>query len=308
MAETLSWAGVAIGLLSLGLYLWHRRYPGELTFYETNSISLLHDVVGGLDRLGVTLDGLVISKNLVLVRGLLANTGSIDLEPMMIAAPLRVSLDAAGRFADFDVRGRGIDVSARSVDEGSFDITHGLLRKGEAISIEALVELHQKPKDELLRFSHRVARFSTVKRKQLLVQKSSKKRVLVQASAVLATLLVSVVIFASYFIGALPSTAMRAYVGVPHSSQLFDIQPAQGGLISLKGANDGDRHTLDIAGAEKLSGLEILVKSPFGRLSVFLDLVVLCMYPGLAIYMFHSQFGRAMTAKRIQKRYGASFS
>ena len=62
-----------------GILLYRRRYPGRITFFVEASVPLFHSIVRNMPKLSVLYEDEPVSEGIVLLKGVLINTGSTDI-------------------------------------------------------------------------------------------------------------------------------------------------------------------------------------------------------------------------------------
>jgi hypothetical protein len=135
-------ATVILGSWSIYLAL-KRRYPGHITFLKESSIGLFDSVVTSLPELSILYNNTPISQNLVLLKGILHNTGSIDITEDMVKEKLSIVLPEGFKWLAGKVVSSSPKIQASiRIDAPTiltFDL--GLFRCDEYIRFEALAEV-----------------------------------------------------------------------------------------------------------------------------------------------------------------------
>lgn len=164
-------ATVVLGVWSVSLAI-KRRYPGHITFFADDSISLFDDIVRNLPDLEVLYKGRPVSQNLVLFKGILLNTGIVDITPQMVEQKLSIGLPEGFKWLEARVGSSSENVRAevRVIDDSSLVFDTGLFRCNEYIRFEALAEVPLRGANEggyselpdlklqeSLNFTHRIA-------------------------------------------------------------------------------------------------------------------------------------------------------
>jgi hypothetical protein len=164
-------AGVVISLIFgiVGTYLAVRKhqYPGELTFVNGGEVSLFEEIVRNLENLQIRYKNENIERNIILLKGALINSGSIDITKDKIAEPLTAILPDEYQWLEAKIisssPGLIPQLNIKNPQQLIFDL--GLFRRNESISFQALikvpyVEKDSKPEYSLkndLHFHHRIA-------------------------------------------------------------------------------------------------------------------------------------------------------
>jgi hypothetical protein len=143
--------GIAIGIGILGVVVtcifgWlalRRRYSGRITYFEESSIGLFDSIVRNIGDLKVLYKDEPVSKNVVLLKGYIMNTGYKDITQDMIEEPLALKLPDGFRWLDAKVVPSPTQVKAsltiRDAMTAEFDL--GLFRENEHVKFEALAEV-----------------------------------------------------------------------------------------------------------------------------------------------------------------------
>lgn len=175
--EILSWV-IGSVLAIIGIWVTVRKtQPGEITYVRGEYIALFDSIVKNMPELEVYCEKRPVTAGLVLLKGALINSGTIDIEPSMVESPLKLSLPThfALRIARILETSPNLDASiVKSGEEIILNI--GLFRINEFIRFEALAESQSqlpslkdstKPfysrSDKLFTFSHRIANTKAVK-------------------------------------------------------------------------------------------------------------------------------------------------
>jgi hypothetical protein len=174
-------ATVVLGVWSVSLAI-KRRYPGQITFFTDDSISLFDDIVRNLPNLAVLYKGGPVSQNLVLFKGILVNTGIVDITPAMVEQRLSIGLLEGYKWLEARIGSSSESVQAdvNVIDESSLVFDTGLFRCNEYIRFEALAEVPLPGGDgsehievpnmnlrESLNFTHRIANTRKVAQQSL---------------------------------------------------------------------------------------------------------------------------------------------
>ena len=160
----------------LGIYIVKaKRYPGRITYVREESIGLFDTLVKNFPQITIQYEGENISKQIVLVRGYLINTGDIDIKESMVDDKLKISLPPEFAWLNSKiVEGSiGNKFHLTPVNKNELELDLGLFKKDEYLRLEALVEvpISQGKTSPLvsdkLSFSHRIADTSKVEIKTL---------------------------------------------------------------------------------------------------------------------------------------------
>jgi hypothetical protein len=174
-------ATLIFGLISIYLII-QRRYPGRITFIREASIGLFDSIVRNVPELSVLYNGKPVSENLVLLKGILQNTGSVDITEMMVVEPLAIKLPEGYKWLEARIVGSAPNVHATVSNQDStsliFDV--GLFRVNEHIRFEAVAEVPSTEDasaqsggsasdrlSKVLIFSHRIANTQKVNSEML---------------------------------------------------------------------------------------------------------------------------------------------
>lgn len=169
-------ATLIFGFASVYLVI-KRRYPGRITFIREASIGLFDSIERNVPELSVLYDGKPVGENLVLLKGILQNTGSIDITESMVVEHLAIKLPEGYKWLAAKAVGSAPNVNATVGIHDSTSLTFdlGLFRCDEHIRFEAVVEVpseqdaasrSQEPASQRLnraiRFTHRIANTQTI--------------------------------------------------------------------------------------------------------------------------------------------------
>jgi hypothetical protein len=101
----------------VGTYLAvKRRYPGRLVFLNEQCIALFQDLVKNLPEMQVLYAERSVSENIVLLKGVVANTGSKDISRDMVSQPLCACLPEGFKWLEAKV------VSASAGVQGNIQV------------------------------------------------------------------------------------------------------------------------------------------------------------------------------------------
>jgi predicted nucleic acid-binding Zn ribbon protein len=182
---------VGFGLAGIYYFYRARRYPGEITFIKESCIGLFDTIVRNLDELSVQYKGEPIGENLVLLKGYIVNTGSIDISQEMVADKIRIRLPDGFRWmtAKKVSSSDGVKAKINIIDACNIELETGLFRRKEFVQFEAIAEVPIKQKDgegdridpssdfmSKLQFVHRIANTQKVVEKELPREISNKRK------------------------------------------------------------------------------------------------------------------------------------
>lgn len=142
-------ATIILGVYGIYVTL-RRRYPGKLQLYVQDSIPLFESIVKNLPQLSIAYQDKPVDERLVLLKAVLANTGSVDITPAMVEEEITLSLPLGYRFLAVNVVSRSPSVSSKlaiTLDNRA-KVTTGLFRCGEFIRFWALIQTSPTPADE----------------------------------------------------------------------------------------------------------------------------------------------------------------
>ena len=164
-------AGVIISLLFgvLGIYfsVRKRQYPGEITFVKESLVSLFDELVENIENLQVLYKSNPIQKNIVLMKGHLLNTGSIDISQEKVNKELTATLPNEYKWLETKIisSSPGLDAHITISKENELCFDLGLFRRDETISFQALAQIPSTQTgkemrdtfDKELKWHHRIA-------------------------------------------------------------------------------------------------------------------------------------------------------
>lgn len=162
-------ATVVLGVWAIRLAL-SSRYPVRLVFAVEQSIGLLDPLAQAIPDLQVLYGGAPIDRNLILLRACILNDGTRDIAPNMIEEPLAMVLPEgfSWRRSRQLAASPGVRTLLSQTDQ-ILTVGFGLLKQGEHIKVECLVEAPPPAQDQrhsqdagtslpkLLKFKHRIA-------------------------------------------------------------------------------------------------------------------------------------------------------
>jgi hypothetical protein len=274
-------ATVALGSFSIYLVL-RRRYPGRITFIKESSIGLFDSIVKNLPDLSVLYKDEPVNENLVLLKGILHNTGSIDITEAMIKKALAIKLPEGYRWRAHKIVSSSSEVQAdiKKVNPTTLEFEIGLFRCDEHIRFEALAEVpiqqdssEQRVEDAGVRLtraliiSHRIAET----RKVAIEDMSSFGHTLQTRLRMLAlTLTIALSIgLAAFFIWPEPKRDVTYLMRDPNGKEIevtIDFT-APGSKIDVKGVS-GDYHEQLLANELRRRGYTVAPDQ--GRFSSFI--------------------------------------
>lgn len=164
-------ATVTVGVAATYLTL-RFRYPGRVTFIGESYIGLFDSIVQNLSDLSVLYKNEPVSQNLVLMKGVLVNTGSKDIAETMVEEPLTMQLPGGYKWLTANVVrfSNGVRVETKVVEESRLAFEIGMLRRKEYIKFDALAEIPDtgdskshasgsaaQKLENVVGFSHRIA-------------------------------------------------------------------------------------------------------------------------------------------------------
>lgn len=238
--------GVALAVASIYLALRKRR-PGELTYVEEGAVSLLSDVAASMEDLKIEYSGQPITSNLALLKAHIVNTGAKDITADLVATPLGLSLPDSMKWIQAKVSkcSPGVNASCVIKDNGLiFDL--GMLRLGEFISFEAVLEVPQGCKLNSIRrgisFSHRIADVGNIKAELLPPKESRRLKWLLTREAIVQSIIFAVMlslinVISGYVFGrahelvyrfSQNSAPVEARIKVVSKPDLIEVKPVSG--------------------------------------------------------------------------------
>ncbi len=157
-------ATIVFGLWGVYLVI-RKRYPGEITYYEERKINLFHSIIKNLPELKISYKNTAVDENLILIKGILINTGHKDISPEMIERPLECMLPEGSKWLTTKIisTSKNVKVALSQSSESVLTFKTGLFRCKEYIRFEALAnipglkQLQKDKKNIKLKFKHRIA-------------------------------------------------------------------------------------------------------------------------------------------------------
>ncbi|MDB6110904.1 MAG: hypothetical protein JWR69_2654 [Pedosphaera sp.] len=141
------------------------QYPGQLTYYAEKPIRLFNDITRNLTDINILYRGEPMTKNLVVARGYLLNTGHKDIAPEMVTAPITFKLPEGWKWRDAKATSLTVNgVAAKILDERTLSIPFQLFRKNEYVTFESLIEVpHEQSFGGFFDASHRISDTGNIK-------------------------------------------------------------------------------------------------------------------------------------------------
>lgn len=184
-----------------------RTYPGELTFIPEQAIGLFDSIVKNFPQISITYDEQNISDQIVLLKGYLLNTGSIDIKEQLVEMELSITLPENFKWVDTKIvdSSEGIAPTTKIQSDNGLAFHLGLFRKDEFLRFEALAEVPSPENKSIssasqlmnsLKFKHRIADTKEVKvNPRGLKLKSLKDSIFIYSSSLLVIILFTFTIF-----------------------------------------------------------------------------------------------------------------
>lgn len=141
-------------LVSLRIYFLQKKYPGELTLLVEDVIDLFDAIVRNQDKLAVLYDNSPIDQSLVLMKGIVLNTGTLDITKQMTdSGALTMELPEGFKWLDKKItslsEGLRVDCIIQEATQLQFEI-QSTFKRDEIIEFEVLIEVpadHEQHKD-----------------------------------------------------------------------------------------------------------------------------------------------------------------
>lgn len=249
--------GVTGIVVSAGFGVWgilfalKHRYPGAITFIKEQSIGLFDAIAKDLPELSIEYKKSPVSKNLVLLKGALLNSGKLDISPLTIEKPLTVELPNGYQWLEANIIGASNNVNASIAinDANELHIDTGLFRCGEFIRFQALAEVPVDEKDKSLghselgdslestmKFLHRIANTGKVIRAE--VEAVDRKKII---RKILIPTIVGVVgaiaLASSFFFKGIDGKLVYSYELSENEYADVTIKPKSDGMLKVKGVD-----------------------------------------------------------------------
>jgi hypothetical protein len=167
-----------LGLVSILLTKRLRKYPNQITYYQESYVELYNAIVRNIEDLKLMYKGQAVGENTVLLKGYIVNTGSRDISPSMVEQPLAIKLPENYKWLYMKVIPEKSRIKADivEVDDSTRELKMGMMRTGEYVNFEALIEEPQRGNvKDYLSFTHRIANTQSVARTEIPSLKSSKQ-------------------------------------------------------------------------------------------------------------------------------------
>lgn len=152
----------------------------EITYIEDRCISLIDDITQSFSELNISYKNQAVSKNLVLLKGYLINTGRKDISEEMVEEDISLNLPDDFEWLDCKIvdTSKSLKASISKIDKSRIELDIGLWKIKEYCRFDALakvpvIELDEdklelngeKPNERLwkaLTFTHRIADLSKI--------------------------------------------------------------------------------------------------------------------------------------------------
>ncbi len=171
---------VAFGIWAVHLAMKHRA--PKLTLLPEIVLPLFNTIIRGFPELQLTIDGEPIGKSIILIRAFLLNTGRKDISRQMIEDNVQLRLPDNHKWIKPKIVSKSSDVQAeiQVIEDPIIAFDFGLIRPGEYIQFEVLVDMPRKPREERakkmsessellnkIRLYHRIADTGPIERLEL---------------------------------------------------------------------------------------------------------------------------------------------
>ncbi len=158
---------IIFGFLSI-YWVKSKRYPGRLTFITEHTIGLFDSIIKNFPQIAITYNNKAIDQQLVLLKGFILNTGSIDIKDDMVEENLKLILPEKFKWLSAKIvdSTKGSKPTTTIASENELIFSLGLFRKTEFLRFEALADIPQSSDNQVsatqlltkeLKFYHRIA-------------------------------------------------------------------------------------------------------------------------------------------------------
>ena len=235
-----------------GIYVAARhRYPGRIDFVKEQTIALFDAIVKDLPSVSILYEGVPVKENLVLIKGALLNSGSLDISPSNVETPISINLPEGFRWIAASVihASKNIIASIKIEKETKLVIDTSLFRCKEHVTLQALAEVPLDKKDHdvsfenllesSIEFVHRIANTGRVKTIEINKKATSIKRIrgIAIVSFVMSAILVSLMGYV--FFSKSPHVRMEYYYKNTQGEDVaVTIRPKSDKLLELTGVED----------------------------------------------------------------------
>lgn len=141
-----------VGVWSLLFAYRQKQYPGRISLVKEGFIGLFDEIIRNQEKLSILYDGSPIGQNLILLKGILLNSGTIDITKNMTKdGPLTFELPVGFKWIDQKVisSSEGLNVQLSKLDDRHLRIDFvSTFRREEYIRFEALAEVPLSYADE----------------------------------------------------------------------------------------------------------------------------------------------------------------
>jgi len=302
-----------IGLGSWSIYIaLKRRYPGCITFFEEEYIGLFDSIVSDVSDLSVLYKGSPVKQNLVLLKGILVNTGSKDITHEMIEDELSIDLPEGYRWLTGEIVSKSDKVRAEInlKNESSLLFNIGLFRCNEFIRFEALAEVPLVSDSQeiaglklqsAISFSHRIADTQSIDHQSL------HSVGMMPIPLLLFVLLLSLgcIGYGGYiFISPPEEPAKLIYSLKTDSNKVIDVEvePQSNGTLKLKGFDTNYTESLTVS--EFYFNRRWEPKIMVSRVGKFLSPLLAIMFMLMGIFLFISYIVGYRRWKRMKELRG----
>jgi len=158
---------LSVFLGTLGIYYAIRRkYSGAITYSQEYSIALYNSISKYIPDLQIIYKDKPAGKHLVLLRGILINTGGLDISNEMVDKPISAILPEGSEWLEATITSTSNDVIAEvNLKDNTLNISiNSLFRCGEVIEFQALAESSDKQPN--ISFHHRIANTQKIRKKE----------------------------------------------------------------------------------------------------------------------------------------------
>lgn len=165
-------ATVIFGILSVYL-VKSKKYPGGLTFISEQTIGLFDSIIKNFPQIAITYNNKSIDQQIVLLKGFIVNSGSIDIKDDMVEENLKLKLPENFKWLNVKIvdSTKGSKASTTIASDNELVFHLGLFRKNEFLRFEALADVPQTADKKIsattilteeIKFEHRIADTSKV--------------------------------------------------------------------------------------------------------------------------------------------------
>jgi len=304
---------LSFGAWGVYLALRKKKYPGELSFFEESCIGLFDEIVGSLSDLFIAYKEADVKHNLVLLKGYLFNSGSIDISSSMTNKQLSAVLPQDFKWLEAKVvkKSPNINCLVHIVNDTCLNFEIDLIRRNECIYFEALAEA-PNPKEEgesvskyfrkSISWDHRITDTAEVNCQNLPSENRNrnKKRNIFRKINIVIICIMGIMFPTMLLTGILPSNSiqMHYFTKVENGKEIqVKIKPMINGMATVKAIDGNWKIETNLREFVKSNELKPVVYESY--FSKWADYLFVFMMPVMAMLMIFLESSEYLKRRKI---------